>query len=438
MPHNTFTRPRLHLAAAIGAAGLVASVLAGCSQSSSATQPITSDHPTGTVVFWNRSTLSPWIKQVAADFNKTHKGLQVQVTNVNDAQLPSKLSTVLRTNEVPDLVTTDDVDGLPYIDSGNFLDITKQVKASDAYSTLSKPQLDLATIDGKIYGTPAVLDASVLLYNKTLFAKAGIEEPPSSLEQALEDARKITALGGGVTGWNFAGNCSGCLTFTVMPSVYAADSDVISGTDLHAQTANVAGNTKLQAVLRFYQELWKDGLTPKSVRSDNGSLWNKNFQNGNIGMTTGGIGTYSNATAAQQENIGVAPIPGPDGGISTYIGGANFGIPKKAKNAAGAWEFMQYAISKQAQELAPKYGFAPIRTDLVDNAAFRQQYPAIVPGLTAAEHGSAPRTLYHNQLFSLESGPWQTMFTKAVFGDDISGAMQQGQSDFTAVLKGGA
>jgi multiple sugar transport system substrate-binding protein len=252
----------------------------------------------------------------------------------------------------------------------------------------------------------------------------------------LADAQKIRALGPNIYGFYFAGACSGCLTFTVLPNLYADNADLFKGDDLHAQTATVEGNDALAKTLQFYQDVWKQGLAPKGSQSQDGSTWVLPFQKGNIGMSPEPLGGYASASAAERKDIGIAPLPGATGGISTYIGGANFAIPKAAKNAAGAWEFIQFALSKKMQALAPTAGFAPIRTDLVNDAAFAAKYPSVIPGLTAAKTGSAPRTLYHNQLFSLPAGPWLKMFNEAVFKGDVAGAMTAGQTGFQAVLKG--
>jgi len=427
-------KSRAVMIAALAVSVTVAAGLSGCS--SAAPTSGLGSKASGTVQFWDRSAITPWSKQVVAAFNASHKDVQVKITSINDAQLSSKLATALRTNNVPDLVTTDDVDAISYISAGQFLDLTRAIDDAKLRDVLSKPQLALATVSGKNYGTPAVLDASVLLYSKKLFAQAGIAGPPANLTEALDDARKIHALSADDYGFYFPGACSGCLAFGVMPNLYADGADLVTGDDLHAQTATVEGNESLQKTLQFYQDLWTEGLTPKAAQSDTGSGWATNFQKGNVGMAAMGLFGYTTATPEEQKDIGIAPLPGASGGISTFIGGANFGIPKKAKNAAGAWEFIQYALGKKMQELTPSGGFAPVRTDLVNDAAFKAANPIVVPGLTASVTGRSLHTLYHNQLFSVPAGPWQKMFTKAVFGGDVKGAITEGQAGFEAVLKG--
>lgn len=412
---------------------LITGVLAGCS-SGGASQPIGSK-ATGTVQFWTRSAIAPWTKQVVANFNKSHKDVQVKLTSIEDANIVTKLSTVLRTSTVPDLVATDDVDAIPFIDKHLFLDLTSQVKKAGLDSSVNAAQLDLATIDGKIYGTPAVSDLSVLLYNKDLFAKAGITAPPTTLTEVVADAKKIRALGGNTYGFTQQLNCSGCLTFTVLPSVYAAKSDVFSG-GLDDQKATVSGNAALQQTLEAYRELWSSGVMPPSDRAADGSTWGSVMAKGNIGMAPGGLFIRASLPAAKQANIGVTPLPGPMGGASTYVGGASFAIPAKAKNAAGAWEFVKFALSQEQQELAPATGYSPVLTSLADDSAFLAKYPYLKAGLDAAKSGNAPKTLYHNEIFTQASGPWLQMFQTAVIKGNVSGALTTGQTGFSSVLSG--
>ncbi len=121
------------------------------------------------------------------------------------------------------------------------MNITKYVNALPYKSALSPGHLKLATIGSNYYGVPYLADLSVLWYNKALFRRAGLDpnSPPTSYAQILSDAEKISALGHGIYGFSFAGNCQGCLGFTMLPSMWAAGQHLING-PLGTQTANVA------------------------------------------------------------------------------------------------------------------------------------------------------------------------------------------------------
>ena len=195
----------------------------------------------------------------------------------------------------------------------------------------------------------------------------------------------------------------------------------------------MAGNKSLQATLKLYHELWADKVVPANDQTQNGTTWGKDFQAGHIGMLPGGYGAAASAPATMLSQFAIAPLPGPTGGYSTYDGGANFGIPAGAKNPAGAWEFVKYALSLPSQQLTPIGGVEPIRSDAV-TASFKARYPMVAQIVGYLSHGQAPYTVAHDALFNLVSQPWQEMFNTAVYNGDVSGALKQGQSGFTSVL----
>ena len=387
---------------------------------------------TGTVTVWYRSGFAPLFKQLAKGFNASHKNLKVNVVPVADADYITKLATAIRAGTEPDLASLDDVDSEIFISKNEFLNVTKEVNALSYKDKLSPGALKLATSNGQYYGVPDFADMSVLWYNKTLFKQAGLSQPPATLPQILTDAQKIKALGGSNYGFSFAGDCPGCLTFTLMPNVYAGGDDVLSGQPGH-EKATVAGNKSLQATLQLYHELWADKVVPANDQTQNGTTWGKDFQAGHIGMLPGGYGAAASAPAKMLSQFAIAPLPGPTGGYSTYDGGANFGIPAGAKNPAGAWEFVKYALSLPSQQLTPIGGVEPIRSDAV-TASFKAKYPMVAQIVGYLSHGQAPYTVAHDALFNLVSQPWQEMFNTAVYNGNVSGALKQGQSGFTSVL----
>jgi multiple sugar transport system substrate-binding protein len=391
---------------------------------------------TGTVTFWYRAAgnFAKYYGPIASQFNAAHPGLKVDAIGVSDSDFITKLATSIRAGDPPDLVAADDVDSLIFITKNEFYNLTKYVNALPYKSALSPGALALATYGGQIYGVPSISDASFVWYNKALFTKAGLDPntPPTSLAQVLADAKKIRALGPQYYGFTFAGDCAGCLTFTVVPSVYAAGSDVFKGSPPH-QTATIANNSALKAVLQFYRDVWTEGLVPASDRTDNGSTWGKDFLTGDVGMMPSGYFIGPELSGALAKEVGIFPIPGPTGSYSTYDGGANYGVPAAAKNPSGAWEFVQYAISVASQKQTPLGGIEPINTGVL-TPAFDAQYPLVAKIASYLAKGHAPYTVAHDALFNGPGQPWQEMFNEAVFSGNMNAALQQGQSGFSSVL----
>jgi ABC-type glycerol-3-phosphate transport system substrate-binding protein len=83
-------------------------------------------------------------------------------------------------------------------------DITEQAKDLPVMKQLQPALLDIfKDKGGKLYGLPTANYSMGLLYNRTLFTKAGLDpdKPPTTWDEVREAAKKITALGNGTVGF---------------------------------------------------------------------------------------------------------------------------------------------------------------------------------------------------------------------------------------------
>lgn len=408
-------------------------------KSTSATNANFGVNATGTMHFWARSATSQVAVAMVKEFNATHPKIKVKLTETQGNQAVTKLATALRAGSAPDLIGLNDINMPIFTRKAQFMDLTKQVNALPYKSSLSPGHLGLAKYKGKYYGLPYLADLSMLFYNKVLFKEAGLNpnKAPSSYAQMYKDALAVQNLHQkGVYGFSFAGNCQGCLGFTMLPDVWATNTHLIKG-PIGKQTANIAGNKPLKSLLALYEKIWQNHLAPKADLTQNGSTWGKDFLNGNIGVFPAGYGVIINkmkGAALKPSQIGYGPLPGPKGGFSTFDGGDDFAIPVEAKNASAAWEFVKFVLAKKQQLQYPDLGFTPVRTDIL-TAKYKKQHPIDAVVLHALEHGYAPPTTAYNSIFNQPNGPWFAMFRKAVYKGDLSAAISEGQSGFTQVLQ---
>ena len=426
------------LAAALAVAAAATATLAGCASSSPPVNTSTAsfgNNATGTVVFWARSDTITAATPLVREFNATHPQLKVVMDSIQDTQAVTELATAIRGHAAPDLVDLNDIymPIFPQLDA--FVNLTNLVKQLPYDKALSPGHLALATYDNRIYGVPYLADLSVLWINKTLFTKAGLspDSPPKNFAQILADARKINALGHGISGFSFAGDCSGCLGFTALPDIWAAGSNVIRGA-LNHQTATVAGNATVTALLTLYRTIWTEHLAPSSDLTDTGASWGTDFAAGKVGIFPGGFGTVIlEVPAAKRAQFTDVALPGPNGGYATFDGGDDLAIPEGAQNASGAWEFMKWILAIKQQDELPAYGYTPVRSDAL-TPAFEKANPLDVVALKALAHGVAPATTAYNSIFNQAGGPWLTMFDTAVFNGQVARAMTSAQQGFDQLL----
>jgi multiple sugar transport system substrate-binding protein len=425
-----------------GAAAVLLLAAAGCSSSGSppSAAPTSSTfgvNATGTVQFWARTVSKTLAQKLVGEFNATHKNLQVKLTLTSINDDVTSLATSIRAGNPPDVVGLNDIDMPTFTRNGSFLDLTADINKLPYKSDLSPGHMGLATYNGKLYGVPYWADLSVLWYNKTLFQQAGLnpDDPPTTYAQILSDAQAINKLGHGISGFTFAGDCQGCLGFTVQPGIWADGSYLTSGS-ISNQTASITGNTPLVNALTLYREMWTQHLVPDNDRTDDGPTWGQDFAAGKIGIMPGGYGQVVNLVKPSQLGTEFmdTPLPGTNGGYSTFDGGDDFAIPAAAKNPSGAWEFIQWVMQTQQQDQYPGLGATPIRTDVL-TPAFSATNPEDAVALKALAKGYAPVTLVYDQMFNQAGGPWFQMFTTAVYDGNMSLALQQGQSGLTRLLQ---
>jgi multiple sugar transport system substrate-binding protein len=425
----------------MAAAALAAALALGaCSSSgssstgSSASAKTFGVNATGTVHFWARQATDGPAIALVKKFNATHKNLKVvlHLTPPNDDT--SQLATAIRAGSPPDVVGLNDIDVPTFSHENALLDITKYVDALPYKSALSPGHLALATIGNKYYGVPYLADLSVLWYNKTLFKDAGLnpDAPPTNYTEIMADAKKISALGHGIYGFSFAGDCQGCLGFTMLPSLWANNVHLISG-PLGNQTTNVASNSLLKTMLADYHTLWANKEVPLADQTQNGLTWGADFEAGKVGILPGdyGFATKMKSTAEFAD----APLPGVTGdNYSTFDGGDDFVIPAGAANPSGAWEFIKWALEPAQQDAYPSEGDTPVRSDVL-TPSFAATNPYDAVALKALAKGSVEYTLAYDAVFNEPGSPWFKMFEDAVYNGNLNAGIQEGQSGIESTLQ---
>ncbi|RYG13808.1 MAG: extracellular solute-binding protein, partial [Burkholderiales bacterium] len=134
---------------------------------------------------WGKS-----LNSVIDSFEKANPSVKVKREPVPLAQRDVKFSTAIRAGEGPDVFALDANPVRQYIAEGWVRDLTPQIQKEGArfLSDFYPNSLVPVTVDGKTYGLPMNTVAMTLVYNKKLFAEAGIATPPKTWEEFRVDA----------------------------------------------------------------------------------------------------------------------------------------------------------------------------------------------------------------------------------------------------------
>jgi multiple sugar transport system substrate-binding protein len=395
----------------------------------------TSQSSTGptTISFWVRSADEGFVKPVVAAYNASHKN-KVNLTIVPNTQFVAKFGSAVAGGTGPDVVAVDLVYMPSFDAAGQMTDITDQAKALSFYKDLSPSHIRLSTYEGKLYALPFSAESSVLIYNKGLFKKAGLnpDVPPKTWAEIEQDAAKIRALGKNTYGFYFSGACGGCNIFTFAPYIWASGGDILNS---DGTKATIASTPQVKDALEFYHRMWAAGDMPAGAKADDGTNFLNTFAGGNIGIQGAGafsIGTLKNSSS--KIDFGLAPLPGKNGGNSSFAGGDVIGIPKGSTHTKEAFDFISWCLSPDVQvEQFAKNGSIPVRTDLAANkySKLDPRYSVVSQQLVT---GKTTYSAKENELINDNNGPWIAMIQKAVFDGKVDEAIATGQAQFTQIL----
>ena len=122
--------------------------------------------------------------------------------------------------DVPDILSIDLIFMPDFMKAGFMTDITDKMKGDPNIGRVSPSHIKLATYKDRLYGVPGTPDVSVLLWNKDLFRKAGLdpEKGPTTMQEVYDDAKKIRALGPDIYGYTCAAVCRGVHVVSVGPA----------------------------------------------------------------------------------------------------------------------------------------------------------------------------------------------------------------------------
>ena len=376
-----------------------------------------------TLSIWARASSSNAAQHMIDLWNASHED-KIELTTIPDNQMVTKLATSVQAGDVPDLISFDLIFMPDFMKAGFLTDLTDTLGADPNQAKVAQAFRDLASYDGKLYGTGFTPDVSILLYNKGLFTQAGLdpESPPKTVAELEKFAMQIKEKVPGAYGYYFSGSCGGCNIFTQAPMMWASGATLLPTSG----DAPAMDGTGVKEVLTMLRNLWTAGAIPESAEADTGANFQATFETGTVGMQgSGGFAIAALKANHPEIDFGIAPLPGVnEGDASSFVGGDVIAVPKGSKNAAKAIEFIQWQLTDEAQLNAlAKNLILPSRSDLADNEYFKAE-PRYITTAKAVGIGKTPYAFKFNDMVNADQSPWLTMVQTAVFDGDIDGAIE--------------
>jgi multiple sugar transport system substrate-binding protein len=357
---------------ALFGATLAAAMLAtGCTPGS-APAPLASPtaEPAGTIEFWHFFTdrEAKAIADVVHDFEATHPKIHVVI---KDGQDDSKMTQAISAGQGPDLGLSYSTDIVgKFCHSGAWLDLQPYI---------ARDHVDMAKIPASVQSytryqnkqctMPFLSDTYGLYYNKDMFAAAGIANPPRTLAELADDAKRLTRrradgtieVAGFLPLFGYYENSPAHVAPMVAAKWLTPDGRSAIGTDPGWKT-----------YLTWQKQLvdWFGYKNLEKFRAGLGDEFSADnaFQKGKVAINMDG--EYRIAFVKDQApklSFGTAPVPTVDGSNygAGYITGNVAGISRNSRNPEAAWALLKYLTTDTAAlvKLANGIKNVPTTTD---------------------------------------------------------------------------
>jgi raffinose/stachyose/melibiose transport system substrate-binding protein len=149
-----------------------------------------------TITWWHNSNNEPgkgFYEQVAKDFEADHPGVTVEVSAMAHEDMVDKLAAAFQSGDLPDIYMERGGGELAnHVDAGLTRDITEE--AADEIEKIGGTVAGWQ-VEGKTYALPFSVGVVGIWYNKDLFAKAGVTEPPTTMAEWYDVIDKLKAAG---------------------------------------------------------------------------------------------------------------------------------------------------------------------------------------------------------------------------------------------------
>jgi len=330
----------------------------------------------GKVTVWHGYTdhEAEALGKLASRWNSAHPEQQVELVfnGGNDGALQKTLASFVSGN--PPTVAYEfgsSLNGLAARPQTQDLSSTVRDDKDFGWDDLFAAGRDAATVDGKVYGVPALVDNLSLVYNKKLFDEVGVAYPTESWtwEDFRAAAVKLAKPEDNRYGWAYVNDGSEDTVWRFLALLWQAGGDLLSSDGKKAAFDSDAGRQAMQL-------LHDMAVVDKSVYLDTGDQQYVNlFNSARIGMLW--TGPWDLGSINEDVSYGVQFLPGKV--THATIAGPDVFSVFGDSGKADAWPFLKWLLSAEIHlEFALETGHLPIRQSelsLPKYAEFLEKFP---------------------------------------------------------------
>lgn len=320
-------------------------LLVGCGKSSQSKTTIQ--------FFSTKTENASTYKQLISEFEKKNPKIKVQLSS------PSNAGTILKTdlakNTVPDVMAVGGDTNYQQVQKAGVLEDLSSESFTKTTMTEYQKMITSISKGGKLDAVPYATNASGVVYNKTLFAKAGIKKTPTTWNELIADAKILKAHG--ITPFELPFQDS----WTTMGVFNQLDSNMISGNWIDKRLNNKTTYlSSHKAVMQKYLTISK--YAQKDYMGTSYNDGTKALAEGKAAMMINGNFVIPQAKQLKKNvQLDMFKLPvNNDSSKNKVTSGIDvaFAISKKSKSQAADKKFVKFLMSKKSSQLYNKQQFS--------------------------------------------------------------------------------
>jgi len=292
-------------------------------------------------------------KALLAQFTK-QTGITVNWVNIGWDDLQTKIAAAMSANTY--FADAADVDWSKvgeYEKTGWFLPLNKYFSPSGLSTDM--PQIDTFVVDNKLIGMPFDSSFLVTTVNTKDFQKAGIGSVPTTLSGFSAALKKVGTANGMANPLNIQFATAEGLSTCWYQMTAAFGGSVLSAQDNPAFTS--PGSPGYQA-MNWMVNAYKTGLVPKAnINTTDYDGFTTEMAKNRVAATmcdySGSLASIYNVPSSSSvvSQTAYEPTPGSTSAGMNVANPDGIGIPRNAKNVAGAVKFIKWFTSTQNQAI---------------------------------------------------------------------------------------
>jgi len=317
---------------------VIASACSSSSSTATASGSVTGDV---TLTMWMGYTPPPPVEQsqeylsiqdMVTRFQAAHPNIHINIQYVNSDNALQKATVALQGGKQPDISYQYGTNMPQLATAPKLVDLTQRVQdPSFDWNDFFEGERAVATVDGRVLGIPALVDNLAIVYNKDLFAKAGVPTPTPdwTWDDVRAAAKATTDPANKVFGLVFPADASETMVWQFEAMLWEAGGDILNADNTQAAFNSPAG----VRAATMLQQMQQDGSLYLDFHPDSGQYTNL-FNSGKIGMLITGPWDLS---AFPNVDYGVQQMPSFDpGGSHITIAGPDCSAGVNVTEMTGA------------------------------------------------------------------------------------------------------